>query len=155
MLVQNQTGGGDLPVVTLLARAEPRPVPAPSAARARAPVVEGRCSVQGGPINRAGSRHGRARANVRARRLSQQQTERRDGDGGHEKAEAAAKRERLRPASKAPCSAGQVRRDADGPLTSQNAESERRESNPRSQLGKLMYCLCTTLAGRVAFASQC
>ena len=24
--------------------------------------------------------------------------------------------------------------------------SERRESNPRSQLGKLMYCLCTTLA---------
>jgi hypothetical protein len=28
-------------------------------------------------------------------------------------------------------------------------ESERRESNPRSQLGKLMYCLCTTLAERV------
>ena len=26
--------------------------------------------------------------------------------------------------------------------------SERRESNPRSQLGKLMYCLCTTLARR-------
>jgi hypothetical protein len=32
------------------------------------------------------------------------------------------------------------------PLTSGNVGSERRESNPRSQLGKLMYCLCTTLA---------
>ncbi len=32
-------------------------------------------------------------------------------------------------------------------LTSPDVQSERRESNPRSQLGKLMYCLCTTLAG--------
>jgi hypothetical protein len=46
-------------------------------------------------------------------------------------------------------------RQSDRPLTSQNAWSERRESNPRSQLGKLMYCLCTTLAGRVGFATQC
>ncbi len=44
---------------------------------------------------------------------------------------------------------------SDRPLTSQNVWSERRESNPRSQLGKLMYCLCTTLAGRVGFATQC
>jgi hypothetical protein len=32
-------------------------------------------------------------------------------------------------------------------LNCPNVQSERRESNPRSQLGKLMYCLCTTLAG--------
>jgi hypothetical protein len=32
-------------------------------------------------------------------------------------------------------------------VAAERGESERRESNPRSQLGKLMYCLCTTLAG--------
>ncbi len=32
--------------------------------------------------------------------------------------------------------------------------SERRESNPRSQLGKLMYCLCTTLARPAAWPTM-